>query len=150
MKQLDAATRPMIALGEGNPSRRGVLRFVLEGTGCRMTDTAETPADLGRILALERPDIVVLDDGMGIAATQLARDMAPDAKIVLVWPSGVIPVGGDLHIDVTRIHRDLVNGIENLIALDQDRVVHVPDIEGADPFAAAGRDALTALNESGR
>ena len=87
--------------------RRGLLRFVLEGEGYQVVAEATNAAELGRVLAVHRPDLVVLDDGIGAMAVGMTREMVPAAKIVLVWPRDVVPVGGDTRVDPSDVLREL-------------------------------------------
>lgn len=94
-------------MGEGQTSRRGLLRFVLEGDGCQVLAEAATSAELARELAVHRPDVIVLDDGIGATAVGMAKEMVPTAKVVLVWPRAVVPIGGDAQVDPGEVLSDL-------------------------------------------
>ena len=78
--------------------RRGLLRFVLEGDGFEVVGEAGSSAELAPVLAELQPDAVVLDDGIGATAVQLCREIAPRAKIIVVWPDAVVPIGGDARV----------------------------------------------------
>jgi hypothetical protein len=106
--------RVTIVVAEGSLTRKGLLGFVLRGEGYDVVDEAETPADLGRALALHHPDVVVIDDGIGATAVAMTRQMAPAAKIVLVWPEDVVPIGGDTHVPPSAALRELGSAIERL------------------------------------
>jgi len=101
-----------VVVGEGQTARQGLLRFVLEGEGFRVLAEAATTPDLVRVLAVHRPDVVVLDDGVGASAVVVVREMLPDAKVVLVWPPDVVPISGDATVDPTEILRDLGPTVE--------------------------------------
>ncbi len=96
-----------VVVGEGQSTRRGLLRFVLEGEGYQVVGQATTSADLARVLAIEKPDAVILDDGIGATAVQVAREASPTSKVVLVWPAGVVPVGGDARVEPGQVMRQL-------------------------------------------
>jgi hypothetical protein len=107
-------------VGEGQTSRRGLLRFVLEGDGCQVLAEAATSAELARELAVHRPDVIVLDDGIGATAVGMAKEMVPTAKVVLVWPRAVVPIGGDAQVDPGEVLSDLgptVNRLAGAAAL---------------------------------
>ena len=96
-----------VVVGEGHPMRRGLLRFVLEGEGFLVLADASTAVELVQALAVHRPEAVVLDDAIGSTAVVLVREMCPDAKIVLVWPSDLAPINGDSKVDPTQVLREL-------------------------------------------
>ena len=99
-----------VVVGEGNRARKGLLRFVLEGEGFLVLAEASTAVELVQALAVHRPDAVVLDDAIGSIAVVLTREMSPDAKVVLVWPSDLTPINGDATVDPTQVLRELGPG----------------------------------------
>ncbi len=102
-----------VVVGEGNRGRKGLLRFVLEGEGFLVLAEASTAVELVQALAVHRPDAVVLDDAIGSIAVVLTREMSPDAKVVLVWPSDVTPINGDATVDPTQVLRELGPAVEH-------------------------------------
>ena len=106
-----------IVIGEGASIRNGLLRFVLEGEGFEVAAEAATVAELAHAFALHRPDIVVLDDTLGVAALELSRQMAPEAKIVLVWPAAVQPVSADARVDPGSVLHELGAIVERLAGI---------------------------------
>jgi hypothetical protein len=96
-----------VVVGEGRAQRQGLLSFVLEGEGMQVVATATTPAELARSLAEHRPDVVVLDDGIGSIAVSLTRQMLPGAKVVVVWPRGVVAIDGDASVEPSEVLRQL-------------------------------------------
>ena len=92
--------------------RRGLLRFVLEGEGFLVLSDATTTVELVQALSVHRPDAVVLDDAIGTTAIVIAREMRPEAKIVLVWPPDVHPINGDATVDPTEVLRELGPAVE--------------------------------------
>ena len=96
-----------IVVGEGRTAQQGLLRFVLEGEGFDIVGEARTAADLAVAIAEGQPDVVVLDDGIGVMAVSMVHEVLPKTKIVLVWPSAVVPIGGDARVEPAKILNDL-------------------------------------------
>lgn len=112
--------RPAVVVGEGDPARRGLLRFVLEGEGFDVVGEATTTVQLVQVLAVHRPDVVVLDDGIGTTAVVVAREMHPQAKVILVWPSDVIPIGGDARVDPAEVLGGLGRAVERTLGFPDE------------------------------
>ena len=108
-----------VVVGEGHPVRKGLLRFVLEGEGFLVLADASTAVELVQALAVHRPEVVVLDDAIGPTAVVLTREMCPDAKIVLVWPSDLAPINGDATVDPTQVLRELGPAVERACGLPE-------------------------------
>lgn len=121
----DVTERPRIGVvvGEGNPVRKGLLRFVLEGEGFLVLADASTAVELVQALAVHRPEAVVLDDAIGTTAVVVAREICPDAKIVLVWPSDLAPITGDATVDPTQVLRELGPAVERACGLPETEPV---------------------------
>lgn len=96
-----------IVVGEGASMRNGLLRFVLEGEGFEVAAEAGTVAQLSQALTTHQPDVVILDDNFGTAGLELSKQAAPGAKIVLIWPAAVQPIGADARVDPSRVLREL-------------------------------------------
>ena len=103
-----------IVVGEGPSTRKGLLRFVLDGEGFDVVADAGTTAELARLMAIHRPDVVVLDDGIGATAVSMINEMSPNTKVVLVWPGAVMPVGGAARVEPSRVLQDLGPAIARL------------------------------------
>jgi hypothetical protein len=108
-----------VVVGEGHPVRMGLLRFVLEGEGFLVLAEASSTVELVQALAIHRPEAVVLDDGIGATAVAVTREMCPNAKVVLVWPTRLVPISGDACVDPTDVLRDLGPAIERVCGLDR-------------------------------
>jgi CheY-like chemotaxis protein len=109
--------RPIrIVVGEGRTAQHGLLRFVLEGEGFEVVGEANGTADLPAAIESQHPDVVVLDDGIGVMAVSMVREVAPQAKVVLVWPAAVVPIGGDARVEPAKILRDLGPAVEHVVA----------------------------------
>jgi hypothetical protein len=109
--------RPGVVIGEGDPGRHGLLRFVLEGEGYDVLAEAATTVELVHALAVHRPDAVILDDAIGTTAVVVIREMVPKAKVILVWPPDVIPIGGDARVDPGEILSGLGAAVERALGL---------------------------------
>ena len=135
-----------VVVGEGQPVRRGLLRFVLEGEGFRVLAEATTTTELVRVLAVHRPDVVVLDDGVGASAVVVVREMLPDTKVVLVWPPDVVPISGDATVDPTEVLRELGPAVERACGRAQQAspsasvrtLPHRPEVASRRPHPSAG------------
>ncbi len=124
-----------IVVAEGTVARKGFLRFVLDGEGYDVVGEAATPAELARSVALHEPDVVVMDDGIGALSVGMVRDLSPATKVVLVWPSAVVPIGGDARVEPPNVLRELGLAIEALTG-----VVCATSLAGG---VAGSRDAAT-------
>ncbi len=140
MEGIAGERRPTVVVGEGDPARRGLLRFVLEGEGLDVVGEATTTVQLVQVLAVHRPDAVILDDGIGTTAVVVAREMHPDAKVILVWPSEVIPIGGDARVEPAEILRELGPAVQRALGVDAAEPagasVHPLPLPGADDHLA--------------
>jgi hypothetical protein len=103
-----------IVVGEGRTAQRGLLRFVLEGEGFEVVAETNSSADLPEVIRSQSPDVVVLDDGIGVMAVSMVHDVAPAAKVVLVWPADVVPIGGDARVEPAKILKDLGPAVEHV------------------------------------
>src|SRR5919108_811588 len=108
--------RIRVVVGEGRTAQQGLLRFVLEGEGIDVVGDAKSTASLASTITEQQPDVVVLDDGIGVMAVSMVHEIAPDTKIVLVWPSAVVPIGGDARVEPAQILRDLGPAVQNVAA----------------------------------
>ena len=108
--------RARIVVGEGQTLRKGLLRFVLEGEGYDVVAEAGSSAELARMVAVHEPDVVVLDDGIGATAVQMARELAPKAKVILVWPGAVVPIGGDARVEPAEVLKELGGAVQKVTA----------------------------------
>jgi len=109
-----SARRVRIVVGEGRSSRQGMLRFVLAGEGYDVVADASNPAELARVLAVHKPDVVVLDDGIGATTVTMVHDMLPGAKMILVWPEAVSPIAGASRVEPSQVLQDLGPTVERL------------------------------------
>jgi DNA-binding NarL/FixJ family response regulator len=125
--------------------RRGLLRFVLEGEGFDVVGEAGSASDLARLLAIHQPDVVVLDDGIGATAVGMAREVAPAAKVILVWPDAVVPIGGDARVDPAAVLKELGEATRQVLGISAPAFesFHRPDwIDRVKKDPAVLRDIL--------
>jgi len=120
-----------IVVAEGPSSRKGLLRFVLDGEGYDVVGEATTSAQLARTVTIHRPDVVVMDDGIGSMAVGMIREIVPSARVVLIWPGAVVPIGGDARVEPSEVLRELGRTIERLTgqkgATSIDEALETPD-----------------------
>jgi hypothetical protein len=103
-----------IVIGEGPSIRNGFFRFVLEGEGFDVAAEATSVEELSGAIAEFQPDVIVLDDMLGVAGLELVQQEAPRAKIVVVWPAAVQPVGADARVDPSSVLRELGTTVERV------------------------------------
>jgi hypothetical protein len=119
--------------------RKGLLRFILEGEGYDVVGEATSTMELAQTLAVHRPDVVVLDSGIDASAIGVTHELLPDAKIVLVWPAAVAPIGADASVDPLEVMTQLgptvarVMGVAGVITAPHrrpdERTIVVPEAE---------------------
>jgi hypothetical protein len=91
-----------ILVGRGDPSGPDI-RAALEDEGFVAVDEASTVDALARSLQEDPPHVVVLDDTIGVVAAQAVAELAPDAKLIVLWPAGVLPIAGATRVDAADI-----------------------------------------------
>jgi hypothetical protein len=147
--------RVRVMVGEGQMSRKGLLRFVLENEGFDVVAEATSTLELAQRLVIHRPDVVVLDDGIDASAVGMMREVLPAAKVVLVWPKDVTALGADARLEPSEVMTSLgstvarVAGRGTVIAPPRPRassqdVVVVPEPDGPD-----GPDATDLIEARG-
>ena len=87
-----------VVVGEDADHGRGVLRSILESEGFTVLGQASTSHDLERLLISTNPDVLVLDAQAGATTVLAARELAPQVRIVVVWPAAVRAEGADQHV----------------------------------------------------
>ncbi len=113
-----------VVVGQGDRAR-GALSDVLTDDGFLVVGEAATIGDLARVLRDAQPDVIVLDDSIGVAAAQLAAELSPEAKLVLIWPAAVMPIAGAARVDPGEVAMalsatvGLVAGISGLGSIER-------------------------------
>ena len=114
-----------VVVGQGDLEQAGSLRRVLERDDFHIVGEAANASQLARVLTDEQPDIVVLDDMIGVSAVELAAEIVPDARLVVVWPAAVMPIAGAVRVDPSEVATTLTAtvalaaGLSGLGAIDR-------------------------------
>jgi hypothetical protein len=86
----------------------GSLHYLLEAEGFQVVGCASDEAELGRVLGQGiDPDVVVLDADIVATSILVARQLAPDAHVIAVWPDAVQPPPGGERIDPRMVYEEL-------------------------------------------
>ena len=113
-----------VVVGQGDLAR-GSLSDALTEDGFLVVGEAATVGDLARVLRDAEPDVIVLDDSIGVAAAQLATELTPQAKLVVIWPAAVMPIAGPARVDPAEVAMTLsatvglVAGISGLGSIER-------------------------------
>src|SRR5262245_33237753 len=114
-----------VVVGQGDLDHAGSLRAVLERDDFDVVGEASNASQLARVLTDEQPDIVVLDDAIGISAVELAAQIVPEARLVVVWPAAVMPIAGAVRVDPSEVGTSLAAtvalaaGLRGLAGIDR-------------------------------
>jgi hypothetical protein len=151
-----------VVVGQGDLDHAGSLRAVLERDDVDVVGEASNASQLARVLTDEQPDIVVLDDVIGISAVELATQIVPDARLVVVWPAAVMPIAGAVRVEPAEVATTLATtvalaaGLRGLGGIDRpewiDRVKKDPATLRemlAARGAASARPSVTELQRRG-
>jgi len=107
--------RIRVMVGEGRSTRKDLLRFVLENEGYDVVAEAASTLELAQKIAMHRPEVVVLDDGIDASAVGMIREVLPSAKVILVWPRGVTAVGADARLEPDEVMTSLGSAIARVM-----------------------------------
>jgi hypothetical protein len=105
-----------VVLGEAAEPHPGPIQLALMGSGILVSGQASSLEELERVLEGIHPDAVVLGPHMGAMAVLTARDKAPGAAIVVVWPSGVSGAIADEQVAPTHIVQELGLAVRRAVA----------------------------------
>ena len=104
----------------------GSLHYLLEAEGFHVVGCASDERELGRVLGQGLdPDVIVLDADIAATSVLVARDHAPEAHVIAIWPDDVSPPPGGERVSPRLVYEDLGPMIRR--HLDK-RVVPVPDV----------------------
>ncbi|HEX3298957.1 MAG TPA: hypothetical protein VHW68_02475 [Actinomycetota bacterium] len=117
----------------------GSLHYLLEAEGFQVVGCAADEEELGRVLRQDvRPDVVVLDADIIATASVVARDLAPAAHVIAIWPDDVQPPPGGERVSPRAVYEELGPAIRR--HMDR-RSVPVPLIALPDDAVGAGATA---------
>jgi hypothetical protein len=146
--------RVRVVVGEAAPAGAGTLRSILESEGFEVVGQASSAEQLQPVLAAADPQVIVFDAYTSATTVLSARDWAPRAGIVVVWPSSVLAPGADQQVEPARVASDLGDAVRRAVrihrappvapALAPDLIVfeEIPEAEGQIPGrVAAGAGA---------
>ena len=87
---LGASQTPVVRIVLGEVDAPGSLHYLLESEGFVVVARASDEVELARVLenGLD-PDVVVLDTDISAESVLVARERAPAAHVIVVWPDGV-------------------------------------------------------------
>ncbi len=144
-RRLVASPDPTVRVVLAELDAPGSLHYLLEAEGFHVVGCASDERELGRVLGQDLdPDVIVLDADITATSVLVAREHAPDAHVIAIWPDDVLPPPGGDRISPRLVYEDLGPTIRRLM---ETRVVPVPDIvvpsvELASVGAATGGSAL--------
>jgi hypothetical protein len=86
----------------------GSLHYLLEAEGFQVVGCAGDDEELGRVLGQDlRPDVVVLDADIVATSSLVARELAPEAHLIAIWPDAVQPPPGGERISPRQVYEEL-------------------------------------------
>ena len=86
----------------------GSLHYLLEAEGFQVVGCASNEDELGRVLGQGvRPDVIVLDADVVATSSLVARQLAPEAHVIAVWPEAVQPPPGGERVDPRMVYEEL-------------------------------------------
>ena len=87
----DAGARVVLAEADAP----GSLHYLLEAEGFHVVGCASDERELSRVLGQGLdPDVIVLDADIAATSVLVARDHAPEAHVIAIWPDDVSPPAG--------------------------------------------------------
>jgi hypothetical protein len=86
----------------------GSLHYLLEAEGFHVVGCAGDDEELGRVLGQGvRPDVIVLDADVVASSSVVARELAPEAHLIAIWPEAVQPPPGGERISPRQVYEEL-------------------------------------------
>src|SRR6478736_9390492 len=86
----------------------GSLHYLLEAEGFHVVGCASDERELGRVLGQGLdPDVIVLDADIAATSVLVAREHAPEAHLIAIWPDGVLPPAGGEQVSPRLVYEDL-------------------------------------------
>jgi len=145
-QEVSPAVRVVLAEAESP----GALHYLLEAEGFQVVGCASNELELVRVLAQDiRPDVIVLDRDITVTSVSTAKEYAPAAQVIVIWPDGVQPVTGTRRVAPWLVYEDLGPAIRQ--ALETPMLVEtalapteLASIAEVDPDIAVSADDDTA------
>ena len=105
------------------------LHYLLEAEGFHVVGCASDERELGRVLGQDLdPDVIVLDAEVTATSLLVAREQAPDAHVIAIWPDDVLPPPGGDRVSPRLVYEDLGPTIRRHMQTRVVPVVPVPDV----------------------
>jgi DNA-binding NarL/FixJ family response regulator len=152
---LNRAKRVRVVVGEAAPSGAGILRSILEADGFEVVGQASSADQLQPVLAAADPQVIVFDADTTATTVLSARDWAPRAGIVVVWPASVLSPGADQQVEPSRASADLGEAVRRAVRIHRPQPVvaaSVSDVmvferipEAEEPAVAAGAGGISSI-----
>jgi hypothetical protein len=134
-----AAPPPVVRVVLAENDSPGPLHYLIESEGFQVVGCASDDVDLARVLGQVQPDVIVLDADISATSALVAREKAPSAELIVVWPDGVqLPPAAE-RVHPRLVYQDLGPAIRR--AADDRRTRHPAAIEPADDDVEAPDEA---------
>jgi hypothetical protein len=138
-----------VVVGEAAPAGAGTLRSILQAEGFEVVGQASSAEQLQPVLAAADPQVIVFDAYTTATTVLSARDWAPRAGIVVVWPSSVLAPGADQQVEPARAQTELGDAVRRAVRIRRTPPAvptEVPDVlvfeeipEAEEPAAVSSR-----------
>jgi hypothetical protein len=143
--RLDFAVPPpvvRVVLAENDSP--GPLHYLIESEGFQVAGCASDDVDLARVLGQVQPDVIVLDADISATSALVAREKAPSAELIVVWPDGVqLPPAAE-RVHPRLVYQDLGPAIRR--AADDRRTRHPAATEPTDDEVEAPRETPASVD----
>jgi hypothetical protein len=125
-RRLDASPSSAVSVVLAEADAPGSLHYLLEAEGFRVVGCASDEHELSRVLGQDLdPDVIVLDADIAATSLLVAREHAPDAHVIAIWPDDVAPPPGGERVSPRLVYEDLGPTIRRHM---DKQVVPVPDV----------------------
>jgi hypothetical protein len=127
--RLGAPGDPAVRVVLAEADAPGSLHYLLEAEGFQVVGCAADEHELGRVLGQDlEPDVIVLDADITATSLLVARELAPEAHVIAVWPDDVLPPPGGDRVSPRLVYEELGPAIRRHMDARVVPVVHVPDV----------------------
>jgi hypothetical protein len=125
-RRLDASPGSAVSVVLAEADAPGSLHYLLEAEGFQVVGCASDEQELGRVLRQDLdPDVIVLDADIAATSLLVAREHAPDAHVIAIWPDDVAPPPGGERVSPRLVYEDLGPTIRRHM---DKQVLPVPDV----------------------